>query len=120
MTLFRDRARAWEAQFRLIYENYEDKGGAGDWEELKEVEAELSSPKHNFDLESKSKTRKGAKSQLRRKLGARMQRSPPPPLPACITLTRADDPFTPNGHRLHTLFADGARFWLFCQADRGW
>ena len=77
--IFRDGVgRRGSSQFRLIYENYEDKGSAGDWEELKEVEEELSS----IDLESKSKTRKATKSQLRRKLGACVQRSPPPPLPA--------------------------------------
>jgi hypothetical protein len=101
------------AQFRLIYENLEDKGGAGDWEELKEVEAELSSPKHSFDLESKSKTRKGSKSQLRRKLGARVRHCPPPPLPACVTLARADNPFTPNGHRLYSLSAVGSSIHSF-------
>jgi hypothetical protein len=75
----RGRTASWEArglrvtltatlkpQVRLIYENYEDKGKAG-WEELAEVEAELSSPKR--DLESKKS--KGSKSSsLKRKLGA--------------------------------------------------
>jgi len=36
----------------------------------------------------------------------------------CVTLARADNPFTPNEHRLYTLLAGGARFLVVCQADR--